>query len=477
MGLPDGTLLLAQIQITALLKAPRAGRPHAHTAATGPLDLGNVGTFELVDGAATTLRRVAETEGHFRAARIQGRKEADDPAPLPSWCRGARFEDTVVNTPLTVLDLVPIASGSSATEALHNSIDLAQHAERFGYARYWFAEHHLNPGVAGTSPAVLLALTAAETSTIRLGSGALQMGHRTALSSVEEFGLLDARHPGRFDLGLGRSGGRPVAASPSAARIGNSSPVVDGSAPNGVRIPKRFDPAALLKSPRIALQKALLQLPGAQSQDYTEQVGDVLALIADTYRSPNGEQAHVVPGAGADLQVWILGSSGGESALVAGKNGLRFAANYHVAPAGVLDAVGGYRAAFTPSADLDRPHVSVSADVVVADDEATARELAAGYGLWVRSIRTAEGAIPFPTPEEARRHPWTDADRELVSDRIETQFVGSAVQVADQLERLRDATAADELIVTTITHDHCDRVRSYELLAEEWSRRVPLGFR
>jgi luciferase family oxidoreductase group 1 len=232
-----------------------------------------------------------------------------------------------------------------------------------------------------------------------------------------------------------------------------------------------------LKSPRIALQKALLQLPGAQSPDYTEQVGDVLALIADTYRSPSGEQARVVPGAGADLQVWILGSSGGESALVAGKNGLRFAANYHVAPAGVLDAVDGYRAAFTPSADLDRPHVSVSADVVVADDEATARELAAGYGLWVRSIRTADGAIPFPTPEEARRHPWTDADRELVSDRIETQFVGSAVQVADQLERLRDATAADELIVTTITNDHRDRVRSYELLAEEWSRRVPFGLR
>jgi alkanesulfonate monooxygenase SsuD/methylene tetrahydromethanopterin reductase-like flavin-dependent oxidoreductase (luciferase family) len=126
---------------------------------------------------------------------------------------------------------------------------------------------------------------------------------------------------------------------------------------------------------------------------------------------------------------------------------------------------------FTPSADLDRPHVSVSADVVVADDEATARELATGYGLWVRSIRTAEGAIPFPTPEDARRHTWTDADRELVSDRLETQFVGAPAQVADELERLRDATAADELIITTITHDHRDRVRSYQLLAEEWSRR------
>ena len=151
--------------------------------------------------------------------------------------------------------------------------------------------------------------------------------------------------------------------------------------------------------------------------------------------------------------------------------GLRFAANYHVSPATVLEAVDGYRAAFRPSAELDRPYVSVSADVVVADTEAAARELAAGYGLWVRSIRTAEGAIQFPTPEQARRHVWSDADRELVADRIDTQFIGTPGQVADQLERLRDATEADELIITTITHDHADRVRSYQLLAEEWARR------
>ena len=376
-----------------------------------------------------------------------------------------------MTTPLAVLDLVPISSGSSAAQALHNSIDLARHAEALGYARYWFAEHHLNPGVAGTSPAVLLALTAGETSTIRLGSGAVQMGHRTALSTVEEFGLLDARYPGRFDLGLGRSGGKPREPAPSAPVAPAARAVVNGRAPNGLLIPARFDPTPLFKSPRLAMQKALLQLPGAQSQNYTEQVDDILALIADTYRSTDGEEAHVVPGAGADLQVWILGSSGGESATVAGNRGLRFAANYHVAPAAVLEATDAYRAAFRPSAELDRPDVAVSADVVVAEDEATARDLAAGYGLWVRSIRTAEGAIPFPTPDEARAHTWTDADRELVADRVETQFVGSAVQVADQLERLRDATEADELIITTITHDHRDRVRSYQLLAEEWARR------
>jgi alkanesulfonate monooxygenase SsuD/methylene tetrahydromethanopterin reductase-like flavin-dependent oxidoreductase (luciferase family) len=159
---------------------------------------------------------------------------------------------------------------------------------------------------------------------------------------------------------------------------------------------------------------------------------------------------------------------------VAGANGLRFAANYHVSPATVVEAVEGYRAAFRPSADLGRPYVSVSADVVAAGDEATARELAAGYGLWVRSIRTGEGAIPFPAPDEARAHVWTDADRDLVADRVDTQFTGSPAQVADQLEQLQEATGADELIITTITHDHADRVRSYRLLAAEWQRRGAL---
>ena len=108
----------------------------------------------------------------------------------------------------------------------------------------------------------------------------------------------------------------------------------------------------------------------------------------------------------------------------------------------------------------------------MARDEGAARDLATGYGLWVRSIRSGEGAIPFPTPDEARAHVWTDADRALVEDRVETQFTGTPRQVADQLETLRDATGADELIITTITHDHADRVASYRLLAEEWSRRA-----
>jgi alkanesulfonate monooxygenase SsuD/methylene tetrahydromethanopterin reductase-like flavin-dependent oxidoreductase (luciferase family) len=397
----------------------------------------------------------------------------------------------MATTPLTVLDLVPISSGSSPAEALRNSIALARATESFGYYRYWFAEHHLNPGVAGTSPAVVLALTADATSTIRIGSGAVQLGHRTALSTVEEFGLIDALHPGRLDLGLGRSGGRPqphpvpqdrepalvgAAAQGEAAPQGDAARQGDAAtgnrrAPNGLLIPPRFSVEKLLGSPRFGMQKTLLQLPGASPQDYGEQVADILALLRGTYRSPDGVEGHAIPGEGANVQVWILGSSGGQSASVAGENGLRFAANYHVSPATVLEAAQGYRAAFRPSADLDKPHVSVSADVVVAKDEATARELASGYGLWVRSIRTGEGAIPFPTPKEARAHTWTDEDRALVADRVDTQFVGSAGQVADKLRQLQEATGADELIITTITHDPADRVRSYRLLADEWFRR------
>ena len=376
------------------------------------------------------------------------------------------------DTPLAILDLVPISTGSTAAQALRNSIDLARRAEEFGYARYWFAEHHLNPGVAGTSPAIVIALVAGATERIRLGAGAVQLGHRTALSTVEEFGLLDALHPGRIDLGLGRSSGR-VKSGP-----GGTSPKPPNREPyttsNGLLIPPAFDYTKVLASPRFSLQRELLQQPDAVSQDYAEQIDDILALIRGTYVSAEGVEAHVVPGEGAALELWILGSSGGESANVAGANGLRFAANYHVSPSSVLEAVEGYRAAFRPSEHTDgltKPHVSISADVVVAEDEAKARELAAGYGPWVRSIRAAEGAIQYPTPKEAAAYAWPDGGRELVEDRVQTQFVGTAKTVADHLEILRDATGADELIVTTITHDHADRVRSFELLAEEWATR------
>jgi alkanesulfonate monooxygenase SsuD/methylene tetrahydromethanopterin reductase-like flavin-dependent oxidoreductase (luciferase family) len=153
---------------------------------------------------------------------------------------------------------------------------------------------------------------------------------------------------------------------------------------------------------------------------------------------------------------------------VAGALGLPFAANYHVSPATVLEAVSAYRDAFRASSVLDRPHVLVSADVVVAPTDAEALELAAPYPLWVRSVRSGEGAMKFASPETVAAAEWTGEDQALVADRVDTQFTGSPSTVAKQLRVLREATSADELLVTTITYRHEDRVRSFELLAREW---------
>jgi alkanesulfonate monooxygenase SsuD/methylene tetrahydromethanopterin reductase-like flavin-dependent oxidoreductase (luciferase family) len=377
--------------------------------------------------------------------------------------------------PLGVLDLVPVSSGSTAGDAIRNSIDLAQRVEDLGFRRYWFAEHHLNPGVAGTSPPVLVALAASATRSLRLGSGGVQSGHRTALSVVEEFGLIDALFPGRIDVGLGRSGGRnflkervadrPEPGTTSAPR---PAPTPRHVTEEGVLIPERPSLKHLIGSPLLALTAELLQQEGAHSAPYTELVEDVVGLLRGTYRSPDGIDPRPVPGQGADVEVWVLGSSAGESASVAGRLGLRFAANYHVSPATVLEATEAYRSAFVPSAELPRPYVAVSADVVVGATDAAARDLASGFGLWVLGIRKGEGAGPYPSPQEAARHRWTPEETLLVADRVDTQFVGSPDTVADGLGRLVEATGADEVVVTTITHDHADRIRSYELLAKEW---------
>ncbi|MEJ2889841.1 LLM class flavin-dependent oxidoreductase [Actinomycetospora aeridis] len=359
---------------------------------------------------------------------------------------------------LSVLDLSPIPAGSTVADALRNTVDLARAAERFGYRRYWLAEHHLNPGVAGAVPTLLMQAVAAATADIRVGSGAVQTGHRTPLSVVEEFGTLDALYPGRIDLGLGRSGGT------RDPRRENGH--VEGRVVDGVVIPAPFTARAALRSQRVKAQRELIRQPGAEAPGYTAVVDEVLGLLAGTHRASAGVAVHAVPGEGAGVETWVLGSSGGESAEVAGARGLPFAANYHVSPGTVLDAVEGYRAAFRPSATLDRPHVMVSADVVVARDAARARELAAGYAPWVHSIRSGAGAIPYPDPAAAAEAEW---DPELVTDRLETQLVGDPAAVAERLAALARLTGADELLVTTITHDHADRVESYRLLAAEWA--------
>ncbi|PXW29102.1 UNVERIFIED_CONTAM: luciferase family oxidoreductase group 1 [Williamsia faeni] len=386
--------------------------------------------------------------------------------------------------PLSVLDLLPRSAGSDNTTALRNTIDLVQRAEQFGYARYWFAEHHLNPGVIGSSPAVEIALIAGSTSTIRLGSAGVQFGHRTPLATVEEFGLINALYPGRLDLGIGRSFSRPepasavesgsvteAAAKNYLAARGGGAHTEDSYTSNGLLIPKQYDTAGIVTSQAITHLLDLLQQPGAYAPGYDKQISEVLALLDGTYVSSQGLPAHAAPGEDSDVQVWILGASGGSSAAVAGAKGLRFVASYHHSPSTVIDAVEAYRAAFQPSEDVPEPYVAVSVDAVAAETDDEAIELASGYAPWVRSIRRGEGAIPFPSPAEAAAFEWTDDDRELVRDRVLTQFVGSPATVADKLEVLRDATGAAEISITTITHDHEARVRSYELISKEWNGR------
>jgi alkanesulfonate monooxygenase SsuD/methylene tetrahydromethanopterin reductase-like flavin-dependent oxidoreductase (luciferase family) len=364
--------------------------------------------------------------------------------------------------PLSILDLSPISEGSDAATALRNTIDLAQHAEQWGYKRYWLAEHHF-VAVASSQPAVLIGQIAAATHTIRVGAAAVQLGQTTAVAVVESFGILDALHPRRIDLGVGRSGQRrsealktpePIPAQPRKWRD------VDG-----VVVPAPFDVSALMRNPRLRARMSVLQQAGALTPDFGDQVGDILALLDGTYEV-DGYDAHAVPGEGSTLTPWIFGSSKGQSAAVAAAHGLPFVASYHITPATALDAIEVYRAQFKPSATLAQPYVVVSADVVVADDTETARRLASTFGHWVYSIRAGDGAVPYPDPTRAQ--PLSDEQLEVVKDRTATQFVGDPDEVADKLETLQRATGADELVVTSVTHGHSDRLRSHELLAKRW---------
>jgi len=371
----------------------------------------------------------------------------------------------VTAVPLSILDLVPVTAGSTAAQALHRTIDLAQHAERAGYARYWLAEHHLNPGVAGSAPNIVIGAVAAATSTIRVGSAATLVGNVRGLQIAETFGTLAALYGPRIDLGLGRSGApAPGAPKPLAPR---EDEVVDG-----LLIPAPFDFLIAPRS-RFALQGELLgRVPGDVDR-FEGELDLIRALFAGTW-SHDGAVVEAPPATGAPVELWIHGSTGGASARAAGALGLPYGANYHTSPGTVLASVQAYRDAFQPGV-LDAPHVIVSADVVVGRDTAEASELALGYGQWVHSIRSGVGAIEYPTPVWSREHPLDDAAAASVADRIATRFVGDAGTVADQLETLRRATGADELLVTTITHDHEARVRSYELLAAEWARRAELS--
>jgi alkanesulfonate monooxygenase SsuD/methylene tetrahydromethanopterin reductase-like flavin-dependent oxidoreductase (luciferase family) len=378
--------------------------------------------------------------------------------------------------PLSVLDLAPITQGSSATEAIRRAIDLARAAEGWGYRRYWLAEHHF-VAVASSSTPTLIALVAAATEHIRVGSAAVQLGHHRPASVVEAFGTVDALFPGRLDLGLGRSGQRRAEALSVVASGGRVTEPRPEQWVDGLLIPEPFPIEQLLGSPRLATMTRALEFEGAQHQDFADAVDDVIDLLAGRYEIDDLD-VRAVPGEDADIEVWIFGSSKGQSAAVAGANGLPFVANYHVSPSTVLEAVEAYRSAFRPSAapgasrgkpSLSQPYVVVSADVVVADDDATAAHLASTYGHWVYDIRSGHGASEYQDPATAQ--PLTEQQRRIVDDRVRTQFVGSPATVAERLETLARVTGADELVITSVTNDFEDRKRSHQLLAQEWGLR------
>ncbi|MGV9674632.1 LLM class flavin-dependent oxidoreductase [Nocardia sp. NPDC003482] len=369
-----------------------------------------------------------------------------------------------MTVPLSILDLSPVSAGSTPQQALRNTIDLAQHAEAWGYRRFWLAEHHF-VRVASSATTTLIGLVAAATKTIRVGSAAVQLGQHTSASVVEAFGTIDALYPGRLDLGLGRSAHRLA-----QFRAAGTKPVPIPQRPtevrDGVVIPPPFSPGQVLDTSRLAATFEALQLPGAQSLDYTEQVGQIRDLLAGTYRGSDGVPLHAVPGEGADVELWLFGSSGGESAQLAGRLGLPFAANYHVSPGTILETVAAYRDSFHPTDHHPHPYLVVSADVVVAEDEPKAKHLASTYGHWVYSIRSGAGAADYLDPDTAP--PLTDQQERLVRDRTTTQFVGTPASVAARLRSLQQLTGADELVITSVTYDHEDRLNSHRLLAQEW---------
>ena len=327
--------------------------------------------------------------------------------------------------PLSVLDLAPVTEGSTAGQALRNSIDLARRVEALGYRRHWVAEHHNMPGIASSAPAVLIAHLADATTTLRVGSGGVMLPNHAPLVVAEQFGMLAALHPDRIDLGLGRAPGT----DPGTAR-------------------------ALRRSPQ-----------GLSADDFPEQLAELLDLLG---LLPDGDgvdgRTVAVPRPDTPPPVWLLGSSG-YSAQLAGYLGLPFAFAHHFSAANTLPALDLYRSAFRPSDALDRPYAMVCASVIVADSDEEARRLAAPIELAMLHLRQGRPRT-LPTPETALAYPYTDEERAAVRAHTSAYVVGGPETARAGLDRLLEATQADELMATTMVHDHAARLRSYELLAE-----------
>jgi luciferase family oxidoreductase group 1 len=326
--------------------------------------------------------------------------------------------------PLSVLDLAPVGEGSSPAAALRSSTELVQRAEELGYHRVWVAEHHNMPGIASSSPPVLLAHLASVTSTIRLGSGGVMLPNHSPLVVAEQFGMLEALHPGRIDLGIGRA---------------------PGTDPLTTRALRR---SARAESP----------------DDFPRQLGELLGFFTGFADDHPYRRITAVPGLGYQPALWLLGSSD-YSAHVAGLLGLPFSFAHHFAAGNTLPAIEAYRASFRPIDRLEQPYVMLGVAVLCAETEERARWLAGPARLAFLRLRSGRPGR-YPTPEEAAEYQLTPSERQVVKAWTSSHVVGDPGTVLTQLADLVERTGADELIVTTMTHDPADRLRSYELLAE-----------
>jgi luciferase family oxidoreductase group 1 len=321
--------------------------------------------------------------------------------------------------PLSVLDLSPVAEGSDAGQALRNSIDLARHVEALGYRRYWMAEHHNMPGIASAATSVALAHVAVATRTIRIGAGGIMLPNHAPLLIAEQFGTLAALHPGRIDLGLGRAPGSDQIAARAMRR--NLAADVD-------------------------------QFPS-----------DVVELMHYFRPAEPGQVLQAVPGAGEDVEVWILGSST-FGAQLAAHLGLPYAFASHFAPEQMKDATAIYRDRFRPSERLAAPHVMLGVNIFAAETDAKARLLFSSLQQAFLNLRRGHpGKLPAPVDDfEAGIDRY---GRAMLANSLACSVVGGPETVREGLRAFVASTGADELMVTAQIFDHAARKRSFEILA------------
>ncbi|MEA9985596.1 MULTISPECIES: LLM class flavin-dependent oxidoreductase [Subtercola] len=375
---------------------------------------------------------------------------------------------------LSVLDLVLTSEGDTPAETLANSLELARVTDALGYRRYWLAEHHFYADGAGAASYILAPLIAERTKAIRVGTAVLVIDNYSPVHVAEIAGTCAALTGRGFDLGIGRGGpsaeqvakGRITSAKLASGEL-TAGPTSEFREVDGVTIPPFV--TAPFNADRAELNDRLLSRTPGDPADFGGQVDDVLGFLDGSYQPLEGDTLDVAPARGADVELWVHGSTPGISAEVAGRRGLRFGANYHNFPQLVLETVAAYRAAFVPSAELAEPYVAVSADVLVAATDELAEELGAGFRPWMYSSRLEYAARPYLSPASAAAFPWNDEREAIVADRVAARIVGSPSTVVARLRALARATGADELVITTSAYDPADKQESYRLLAEAWA--------